>query len=237
MVSDLHYQLRQYDWLLHAAPRYDAVMIAGDLLDLGSLVDPDVQILVVSQYLEALKAATCVVVCSGNHDGDERTDDGGFSAAWLTELRSTGLHVDGESFDFTGMRVSVCPWWEGTRQRDALREQLRLESMNLGAPLWLWLHHAAPSDSPVSWTGKTDGGDPFLLSMIDEFSPNIVISGHIHNAPMVAGGSWHARRGRTWLFNPGSQVGPVPSSIRIDLTASTADYVSYDEVAQVRLEF
>jgi Icc-related predicted phosphoesterase len=236
LVSDLHYHLRQYDWLLHAAPRYDAVMIAGDLLDLGSLVEPDVQILVISRYLETLRAVTCTAVCSGNHDGDERIAAGGFSAAWLAELRGAGLHVDGDSFDLPGVRVSVCHWWEGTAERDALHEQLRIEHERLEKPLWVWLHHAPPKGSPVSWTGKADGGDPFLADMIDEFSPTLVLSGHIHYAPMVSGGSWHARHGQTTLFNAGSQIGPVPSSICIDLTSHTASYESYEESDEVRLD-
>jgi Icc-related predicted phosphoesterase len=36
LVSDLHYRLRQLDWLLQRAAAVDAVMIAGDLLDIRS---------------------------------------------------------------------------------------------------------------------------------------------------------------------------------------------------------
>jgi Icc-related predicted phosphoesterase len=35
-VADLHYTLRQFDWLSANAGDYDLVMIGGDLLDLGS---------------------------------------------------------------------------------------------------------------------------------------------------------------------------------------------------------
>ena len=42
-VSDLHYRLRQFDWLMAAAPAVDAVVIAGDLLDVRSPVALDVQ--------------------------------------------------------------------------------------------------------------------------------------------------------------------------------------------------
>jgi Icc-related predicted phosphoesterase len=41
LVSDLHYRLRQLDWLLHRAAAVDAVMIAGDLLDVRSQVALD----------------------------------------------------------------------------------------------------------------------------------------------------------------------------------------------------
>ena len=42
-VSDLHYRLRQLDWLLATPPSVDAVTIAGDLLDVRSPVALDVQ--------------------------------------------------------------------------------------------------------------------------------------------------------------------------------------------------
>ena len=33
LTSDLHYKLRQFDWLFQAAPDFDAVVIAGDHID------------------------------------------------------------------------------------------------------------------------------------------------------------------------------------------------------------
>jgi len=55
-VADLHYSLPQFDWLLQAAKRYDLVVLAGDALDLGSIVDFRAQTLVVRKYLERLAA-------------------------------------------------------------------------------------------------------------------------------------------------------------------------------------
>ena len=57
VVSDLHYTLPQFDWLVEAAPAYDLVMIAGDLLDIASFVDPETQIIVVLKYLRACGAS------------------------------------------------------------------------------------------------------------------------------------------------------------------------------------
>ena len=51
LVSDLHYTLKQFDWLVGAAADYDLVVVAGDLLDIGSRVEPDAQIVVVLEYL------------------------------------------------------------------------------------------------------------------------------------------------------------------------------------------
>lgn len=49
-VADLHYSLKQFDWLVANADPYDVVAIGGDLLDVGGLLDPDVQIVVVEKY-------------------------------------------------------------------------------------------------------------------------------------------------------------------------------------------
>ena len=68
LVSDLHYVLKQFDWVLGTAEDFDVVVIAGDHLDISSSVDARTQILVISKYLRELKARTRVLVCSGNHD-------------------------------------------------------------------------------------------------------------------------------------------------------------------------
>ena len=50
-VADLHYALRQFDWVGERLEGFDLLVLAGDLLDLGSAVDLDVQELVVQKYL------------------------------------------------------------------------------------------------------------------------------------------------------------------------------------------
>ena len=54
IVADLHYNLRQFDWLLRVAGDYDLVIVAGDLLDLAGHADLDTQIVVVTKYLARL---------------------------------------------------------------------------------------------------------------------------------------------------------------------------------------
>src|SRR4051812_19057621 len=51
-VADLHYTLRQIDWLTANAGDYDLVIIGGDVLDLGSALDFDVRIVVVEKHLQ-----------------------------------------------------------------------------------------------------------------------------------------------------------------------------------------
>ena len=68
LTSDLHYTLPQLDWVASVAGEYDLVVLAGDHLDIASIVEPDAQIAVVLEYLSRIAAKTTVVACSGNHD-------------------------------------------------------------------------------------------------------------------------------------------------------------------------
>src|SRR5206468_6616908 len=72
VVADLHYSLPQLDWLVSAGPQFDLVIFAGDALDIGSMVDFRAQIVVVKKYLALLAAKTRVILCSGNHDLEDR---------------------------------------------------------------------------------------------------------------------------------------------------------------------
>src|SRR6185369_4375981 len=94
-AADLHYTLRQYDWLRANAGDYDLVVIGGDLLDLGSALDFDVQIVVVEKYLRRIRQNTQLLVSSGNHDGDSRNAANESYAGWLRLSRTKGLFVDG----------------------------------------------------------------------------------------------------------------------------------------------
>ena len=96
VVADLHYSLPQFDWLLAAAPEFDVVIFAGDALDIGSFVDFRAQILVVKKYLSLLSGMTRVILCSGNHDLDERSAEGEKIARWVGDIRELGIACDGD---------------------------------------------------------------------------------------------------------------------------------------------
>ena len=88
-VADLHYSLKQFDWLLAHAGGYDAAIIGGDLLDLGSAHRiPDVQIAIVEKYLALLRQKVRLLVSSGNHDGDSRNAADESVAEWLRAARA-----------------------------------------------------------------------------------------------------------------------------------------------------
>ena len=147
-VADLHYALKQFDWLVQNAASFDAVIIGGDLLDLGSALHLDVQIVVVEKYLRKLREKSLLMVTSGNHDGDARNEADESVAGWIRASKTDGLFVDGDSLEFAGAVVTLCPWWDGPLTRAELEAQLtRAQSTVRGK--WIWIHHAPPAGSPV----------------------------------------------------------------------------------------
>jgi Icc-related predicted phosphoesterase len=233
-VSDLHFGLGQFDWLVQEAAKYDAVIIAGDLLDIAGHLDLDSQITVVTKYLRTISGKSRLFVCSGNHDGDEKNETDEFIARWLQRVRAEGLVVDGDGTTWNNWRISVCPWWDGPNTREKMQQFLRAEAA-LAPDRWLWLHHAPPDQLGVSWTGKVHAGDTFLGATIRELEPDLVLSGHIHNSPFRSGGAWASQIGPTWIFNAGRQLGVPPALIELDLVRSTARWVSQAGVEEISL--
>jgi Icc-related predicted phosphoesterase len=224
-VADLHYALKQIDWLLANAAQFDPIVVGGDLLDLSSPLEIDVQIVVVEKYLRRLSEQTRVLVSSGNHDGDSRSAADESVAQWLQDAKGPRLFVDGDSVEVGGALITICPWWDGPTSRAALEAQLARDAARPKAK-WIWIHHAPPDRSPVSWTGKRYGGDRELVEWIERYQPDLVLSGHIHNAPFLPGGSWIDRLGKTWVVNPGRQIGAKPTFATIDLETMQADWFS-----------
>jgi Icc-related predicted phosphoesterase len=226
-AADLHYTLKQLDWLVANAHGYDLVIIGGDLLDLGSALDFDVQIVVVEKYLHRIRKVAPLLVSSGNHDGDSRNASDESVAEWLVQSRRPGLYVDGESVVFGDFRITACPWWDGPASRAELGALLEREAaINTGR--WIWSHHAPPAGVRVSWSGKAFIGDANLVGWINRFKPDLVLSGHVHNAPFYPEGSWIDRIGSTWVFNPGREIGSIPAHINLDLDSLNVEWVSLE---------
>jgi Icc-related predicted phosphoesterase len=227
-ISDLHYRLKHWDWLVGAAADVDVVAVAGDLADVASLVPIDVQSVVLATYLDRLAASAVVLAASGNHDLDGPGEHGEQVAGWLRLPRAYGVVVDGASVDVDGTRFTVCPWWDGPAGRDAVAAQLAAAAVDRPAR-WVWVYHSPPAGTVLCRDGRREFPDHDLAGWIAEHEPDLVLCGHIHQAPWVDGGSWHDRLGRTVVFNPGRQIGPVPPHIRIDTDAGTAEwYGVYD---------
>ena len=225
LVSDLHYNLPQLDWVVGAGPDYDLVVVAGDSLNIASPVPLDAQSVVLLNYLGLLDEATTVAVSSGNHDLTGPDAAGEQSALWLAEARTAGIPTDGDSLDLGDTLVTICPWWDGPVGRQEVADRLAADAARRPAH-WVWVYHWPPLGSPTCWTGRKDYGDPDVLGWIGEFGPDVVLTGHVHQAPSTEVGSWADRIGGTWVFNAGTQIGKVPARVEVDLGEGTARWVS-----------
>lgn len=235
LVSDLHYTLPQLDWVVRAAPSFDLVVLAGDSLDISSPVSLDAQSVVILHYLALLKAAGRVVVSSGNHDLTGPDAQGEQAALWLADARAAGVPTDGDSLTVGDTLVTVCPWWDGPLGRAALEAQLSVDAARQRGR-WVWVYHWPPFGSPTCWTGRRHYGDTDVGAWINQYRPDMVLTGHVHEPPFKPTGAWADRIGPSWIFNAGRQIGPVPAHIEIDLDGGTAGWHSMMGVETLRLD-
>jgi len=226
-VADLHYNLPQFDWLLKVAPRYDLVIIAGDLLDGASFVTTNAQMVVVLKYLERLRELKPLMVCSGNHDLNHAYSSGERYSRWVPYARSATAHADNETLEMDGVTFTICPWWDGDIAKHSIDRQLADAAAKRAGP-WYWVYHAPPAEAPVAWSGHRHFGDLELAAWIGRYHPDLVFGGHVHEAPFVRGGSWASRVGSTWVFNPGKQIGEVPTHIIVDTDRHAAAWFSFE---------
>lgn len=225
VVADLHYSLPQFDWVLSAAPHFDVVIIAGDALDIGSFVDFRAQIVVVRKYLARLSELTRVILCSGNHDLDERDETGEKISRWIGDVGNLGIAHDGDSLTIGDTLFTICPWWDGPRVKEQIGRQFQ-EAAAAHRGRWIWIHHAPAANSPTSWGGARHFGDAELVQWIESHKPDMVLSGHVHQSPFIKDGSWFDRLGETWVFNVGQQFGRPPAHIMLDLESNRAYWFS-----------
>lgn len=235
VASDLHYRLPHYDWLVSAAGDVDAVALAGDLSDVANPVPVEVQSVVLRRYLAMLAEQTLVLAASGNHDLDGPGAHGEQVAGWLRDLDLDHVHGDGVSIDVGDVRFTVCPWWDGPVTRAEVQAQLAAAAVDRPRT-WVWLYHAPPAGTPLCNDGRRSFPDHDLATWIREHEPDLVLCGHIHQAPWVEGGSWHAKIGNTWVFNPGRQIGKVPAHITLDTEAGTATWFGVFEQVTLTLD-
>jgi len=125
--------------------------MAGDHLDISSSVSLDAQSVVLLQYFALLRAASKVVVSSGNHDLTGPDAQGEQTALWLAEARAGGVPTDGDSLLLDDTLVTICPWWDGPLGREAVATQLAADATRRPAR-WIWVYHWPPLGSPTCWT-------------------------------------------------------------------------------------
>jgi Icc-related predicted phosphoesterase len=223
LTADLHYSLKQYDWVVRAAPDFDLVVLAGDHLDMFSAVDGRAQILVVSKYLERLSALTQLMISSGNHDLDGEYG-GERSSRWILKLRA-GIPTDGSALLVGDTLFTICPWWDGPLAKSRVAEQLARDAAKERAR-WIWIYHAPPEGALIAREFSGSLGDAELTQWVGRYQPDLVFCGHAHNAPFWQHGSWIDKIGATWVMNAGRQIGDIPAHIVIDTDEHAALWFS-----------
>lgn len=234
-TADLHYRLPHLDWLVDNAADFDVVALPGDHLDIVGAAPLPAQMVVVTRYLQDLAERSTLLVTSGNHDLDTTDGDGEKIPEWVRRLSDKGLHTDGERVELDGVRFTLCPWWDGPHTKAAVDEQLRRDADG-GPGTWAWLYHSPPAGTGLCKAGRRDFPDDDLRGWIEQWQPDLVFCGHIHQAPWVPGGAWAERVGRTWVFNAGKVAGPVPAHVIVDTDAGTADWVALPDRETIDLD-
>jgi len=218
LAADIHYNLRQMAWLEAEAGHYDGVILAGDLLDITGHAPLAKQRQTMQEALRLIAARAPLLVASGNHDVD---DDG--EATWLREIAGHHLFVDGNTVAWNGVAVTLWPW-RGSQAAPLPRGAAH----DLPGLTRIWVHHAPPAGSRVGYgaRGRAAGVSAALTDKIRRHRPQLVVSGHIHDAPFRTEGSWWDRLGDTLCLNPGRQHGHEPSCIVVDFDAGELEWLS-----------
>jgi Icc-related predicted phosphoesterase len=226
VASDLHYSLPQLDWIAAEAGDFDAVLLVGDHLDIAGRAELNAQIALLRLLFGRLADRTIVIANSGNHDLTARRAHGEKVAAWLDDV-DPRVTTDGDARRVGADLVSVCAWWEGPVTRQELEDQLIRDAQERPETgMWIWAYHSPPDRSPTSWSGKRHFGDELLNDLAKLHQPDIVLTGHVHEAPFRDDGSWHDRFGDTLVLNAGRQTGPVPAHLVLDTTARQVTWSS-----------
>src|SRR4051812_763164 len=157
-VTDLHYRLRHYDWLVDAAADVDVVAIAGDLADVANPVPLDVQVVVLDSYLDRLSEQAVGLAGAGNHDLDGPGPPGEQVARRLRRPRPRTVVTDGASHDVDGARFTVAPWWDGPASKDEVGAQLAAAAVDRPA-WWVWVYHSPPAGTVLCRDGRREFPD------------------------------------------------------------------------------
>jgi predicted phosphodiesterase len=229
---------------LDEAPAHDALLVAGDLLDIFSNSGLAEQSSGALRWREAVIATgKSFAWCSGNHDffHYDKTQMSGASPLWMKEASSSGTCVtDGETRILQAgaerIAISSIPWpVPGGKLRPVPGGQLIVDGKPItfpdfvkgllhegkklqaeeGVP-WLILCHEPPGGTPLSATYGAPEAD-LTKRVIEAAQPDFSLHGHVHNAPTAPGGSWIWQIGKTVCFNPGqSSAGETPHYILLD---------------------
>ena len=242
LTADLHYRLDWYEWILKNAPDYDAIAVAGDLLDMSQDLLPQVEFL--RGWVAKMRlAGTPLFLCDGNHDFNSSAlpwpinpnehpspEQAAFGQrARLAEHWMDALVDEGASI-VSGM-VKVFPELDNLIVSSLFYEpeddDVNYSLFEKGAQLrrasprspWLVLSHRPP----IGLIGREGTGSQFVGEWVDQFQPRIVLSGHDHQSPF-ANDTCCERIGLSHAFNPGHRTEAVAYPCHIALDTKTMKY-------------
>jgi Icc-related predicted phosphoesterase len=246
LTSDLHCDVVKMRWLLNHAPAHDALLVAGDLLNIFSDDGAALQIGEVKQFHRViLESGRALVFSSGNHDFFDSIDTSLCAASprWISELPERAEFVgDGESrlldLGFGKVVITTIPWpvhggriflrGESSHYLDYIEQVIdcgqRLRERHHSP--WIIVTHEPPAGSPVIGT-FVSGESEFTRRIIERASPDFSLHGHVHEAPQNRGGSWHCRIERTVCFNAGqTRLGEIPNYIAFEIDAAEQSWTA-----------
>lgn len=219
VTADLHDHQPWFEWLLDAANRFDLVVVAGDLLDGGSRASIPRQRARVKRWMARFsRTGVPLVLCSGNHDNQDPLMEP-HGSAWMAAAVPPGAAIvcDGQSrllragtqpFVATATAFncnSTEPWTAGSALADS------------AGAIWIVAAHEPPMNTRVGGPG----GDWWTWMAADQFQPDLLLGGHLHEQPFTAGGSPIDRIGRTLCVNAGRlECGHVPCHVAMERTGA-----------------
>jgi len=235
LVSDLHSDQTKLSFLSEMAASYDAVIIAGDLIDQFSSDPRVVQTARIHRWVRSLRSKDVTLAwCSGNHDFMRPASQHPRlpSPAWMHDLpANTQILSDCQSgvLELAGSRlvVSTLPWPVAGHEvylggyctsyhrycERILAEGARLRDETGGK--WLMVVHSPPSETIL---GSLEEASDLVRSWVNRFQPDFSSHGHLHDGPLKNGGRWIARCGKTVSLNAGQAPnGEMPLFIGLSI--------------------
>jgi Icc-related predicted phosphoesterase len=222
-VADLHTDSLIFNEVARKATTVDAVVIAGDLLDLFSNNSLNSQARAVQNWLRELPAPT--IMASGNHDywvrAPHLTGDDFAEAGWLHQMRGAGrvIAVDGDVIEFGGVRIVVNGWGQ---------------LPNVDVDFDILVTHAPPSGCACALADREfahDFGDPELWPALDGHFPALILAGHIHH-PRRFADCWPPIDPTTTILVPGcDEHNETPAHWLIDTKRRSATHSSGQSIS------
>lgn len=232
-TSDLHGRRDWFQWILNVAPRFDAIAIAGDIIDQDS--DPILQIAFIRRWVENVhKTGTRLLLTDGNHDMAiqpqwPRNEPSSKWADFVTraQLEETWMHaLAQEGADMVagmtkvvtnGGQLLVTSLQYGREHESANETALQgAAKIRRALPVrWLVLHH----EPPPGLLGHPAVSSPALGEWIERFQPDVVLVGHDHEAP-ARHGTCVEKFGITRVINAGQDSRRKhPACVELDMTS------------------